>query len=145
MKTLLLLTLAVFITTTAFSQRGPNESRLDPDKGERHMRGLDRLGLNEDQKEQIDGLKVKHRQSTKEDRDALKLKRVELENNATDESPDLKAIDKITDEIGRLQTALLKSKIAHRIEVRGLLTDEQKLEFDNMKRHKRKHTFGRPH
>lgn len=45
---------------------------------------------------------------------------------------DMKLIEAKIDEIAKLQAAMMKKKLAHRMAVRALLNDEQKVKFDEM-------------
>jgi len=57
------------------------------------------------------------------------------------EKPDLTAINKNIDRIGALKIELAKIEIKHRLEMRALLTDEQRLKFDGWKE-RMKHSMG---
>lgn len=65
----------------------------------------------------------------------LKIKKAELDAAVTAENPDRKSVDRLIKEIGDMQNQLLKEKIYHRIEVRSILDDKQKLRFDQMQHH----------
>ena len=106
----------------------------DHDREHRRERGMAMLNLTDAQKEEVRLLRIAHEKAIQSDQQTLKLKRVELNNLVASDNPSEKDVNRLTDEIGGLQTALLKAQIAHRIEVRALLDDEQKLKFDKMKR-----------
>lgn len=99
----------------------------------RHSKGLALLDLTDAQKEQMKTMRIDHEKAIKSDQQDLKLKMVELGNLVSNDNPNKKRIQTLTDEIGDLQTSLLKAKVNHRIEVRAILDDEQKLKFDKMK------------
>ncbi|MFH1000020.1 MAG: Spy/CpxP family protein refolding chaperone [Bacteroidota bacterium] len=48
----------------------------------------------------------------------------------TGDNQDLKAISKIIDEMSAIQAKIMKNAAEHRLEVRSLLTAEQKVMFD---------------
>jgi Spy/CpxP family protein refolding chaperone len=63
------------------------------------------------------------------------------------EKPDLNAINKNIDKIGALKIESSKIAMKHRLEMRALLTDEQRLKFDSWKakmRHSGGQQFGHP-
>jgi Spy/CpxP family protein refolding chaperone len=63
------------------------------------------------------------------------------------DKPDLAAVNKNIDKIGSLRIEIAKISIKHRLEMRGLLTDEQRLKFDMIKekmKHSKGQNFRRP-
>jgi Spy/CpxP family protein refolding chaperone len=63
------------------------------------------------------------------------------------DKPDLSAIDKNIDKIGALRIEIAKIAMKHRLEMRSLLTDEQKMKFDNFNHGMKRpmgQRFGRP-
>jgi Spy/CpxP family protein refolding chaperone len=61
--------------------------------------------------------------------------------------PDLAAINKNIDRIGALKIEIAKAAVKHRLEMRSLLTDEQRMKFDSWKermKHSMGHNFWRP-
>lgn len=134
-KTLLILIIGLCtLGTMAQPHRGERGRHGgDHDREHRREKGMAMLNLTDAQKEEIKMLRIEHEKAIKNDQQTLKLKRVELSNLVANDDPNQKDVNRLTDEIGGLQTALLKAQIAHRIEVRTLLDDEQKLKFDKMK------------
>ncbi len=134
-------------TTIAVAQHGHGRER-DRDRDHRGPHGDRRemmvraLELTDEQQEAIEDLRVAHAKAVKADQDALRLKMVQLQSETTEESPNKSDIDQLTDEIGALQTNLLKARVSHKMEVRAVLDDEQKIKFDQMHR-KRQHRGGR--
>lgn len=112
-------------------QRGRNGE--DHERGHKREKGMAMLNLTDAQKDQMKFMRIDHEKSIKSDQQTLKLKMVELSNLVSNDAPNQKDVNRLTDEIGGLQTALLKAQIDHRIEVRTLLDEEQKLKFDKMK------------
>lgn len=136
MKRTFLILLIGLCTLSAMSQPHRGErGRHDREHNREHRRekGMAMLNLTDAQKEEVKLLRIAHEKAVKSDQQTLKLKTVELSNLVANDDPNQKDINRLTDEIGGLQTALLKAQIAHRIEVRALLDDEQKLKFDKMK------------
>lgn len=87
-------------------------------------------GLTEDQKAKIKDLRIafmKEIQPIHNQMGELKAKQKSL---TSVDKPDMKAINSNIDEITKLQNQLMKATVNHRMQVRNLLTDEQKLIFD---------------
>ena len=55
---------------------------------------------------------------------------------STTDKPDLNAINANIDEISKIQGKMMKIKAADNQKIRGLLSDEQKMQFDSDKMHK---------
>ncbi len=86
--------------------------------------------LTEEQKQKIKDIKeTKHKKmiATKAQLDKLEA---ELKSLVVSNNPDLQVINKKIDEIAKLRTDGFKNRIECAVEVRKLLTDEQKKTFD---------------
>ena len=131
--------LMVSVITFGTMAQGPDGRRNDREhsRGRAHgpQKALAMLDLTDAQEEQMKNMRIEHQKSIKGDQQSLKLKMVELSNLVSNDNPDPKQVDRLTDEIGNLQTALFKAQIGHRMEVRTILNEEQKLKFDQMKLH----------
>jgi len=69
--------------------------------------------------------------------------KVELKLLILTDKPDRKAIDKKIDELVTVKSRFMRNKIGHKIDMRALLTDEQRVSFDlGMMR---KYGHGKPH
>lgn len=62
----------------------------------------------------------------------LELKEAELKNLVTQDSPDKKAVQKKIDEIMELKKEMMTKRYDHVMELRGILTPEQRTSFDMM-------------
>ncbi len=98
--------------------------------------------LTDDQKDQIQALRVEHKKVALENRNQLAVLKAELKVLTTAENADMKGINKKADEIGTLKTKMAKQRLAHHQEVRKLLTEEQRLVFDTKMQHHRGHGKG---
>jgi len=58
------------------------------------------------------------------------------------DKPDLAAINKNIDKIGGLKIEIAKISVKHRLEMRNLLTDEQRVRFDMWKERMKHHPMG---
>ena len=129
----------VFITTMSFAQRGPGNGNC-ANRGYRSGVGIcDNLDLTDDQQTKVDALRVTHLKATQEKRDQLMEKEVKLNSLLNDATIDKKEVEKMVSDIGDLKSELMLARINHRMEVRELLNDEQKVKFDMMS------NYGHPH
>jgi Spy/CpxP family protein refolding chaperone len=97
-----------------------------------HMRQNGMMqNLTDDQKTKMKELKIslyKTVQPLHNQMEELKAKQHTL---TTSEKPDLKAINSNIDEITKVQNQLMKAMAAHHQEIRSLLTEEQRIQFDS--------------
>ena len=133
MKKIMLMMALVLVGTMTFAQRGPRDGgqRGDgrPDKANRGEMIAERLDLSTEQQDQIDVLRTAHLKVTADTKSQLDIKRTELEAAIKGDKP----VDKLIGEIGNLENKLLDARVKHRIAVRNVLTEEQKLKFDQFK------------
>lgn len=129
LKSILMLTAAMLLigSIQIFAQRG-------------QMRGNNGQGfecqipdLTEQQQKQIDDLRTVHQKEMLQFRNQMAEKQAKLNTLRTADKADMAAINKTIDEIGNLHTQMMKAKESHRQQVRGLLTDKQKVYFDTRK------------
>lgn len=112
---------AISLTTTdTFAQRGQGKGYCQniPD-------------LTDDQIEQIDNLRVDHLKEMTAMRNQIRIVNAELNALQTGDNVDIKAVNQKIDEKTTLKAKILKSRNAHRMEIRNTLNDEQKVFFDN--------------
>lgn len=94
--------------------------------------------LTEEQEAKIETLKTAHWNSIKEHHADLSILRAELRKMQISDNPDRSAIEAKIEAMGEIRTDMHKERNQHRLDVRELLTDEQKSWFD-----RRGHRFGR--
>lgn len=87
--------------------------------------------LTEEQQTKIEDLRVKHQKKMLVNRNLVMEKRAKLNTLRTADKVDMNAINKVVDEIGALQTQMMKDREANRQEVRNLLNEKQKVFFDS--------------
>lgn len=114
------------------AQRGPRKDRPQENRERREAKGdmLDRLELTEDQKAQIEEYRLAHMKSMQSLKNQLNIKRAELQASITSDNPEKKEIDVLIDEISNLSEQQMTARIYHQLDVRGILTEEQKVKFD---------------
>ncbi|MBV6644761.1 MAG: periplasmic heavy metal sensor [Cyclobacteriaceae bacterium] len=135
MKKLFLTTMMSMMMAAIVIAQPPRQGNEKGPRDRQQMAEI--LELTDGQKEQFESLRLAHKKATKADRDQLKLKETELSILITADSPDKKAISAQVDEISVIRSRLFESKTMHRLELRALLTDAQKIQFDQMKDRKR--------
>lgn len=96
--------------------------------------------LTEEQKEQIQNLRTEHMKIVLPLKNQLAEMQARLKTLSTAENEDMSQIDKTIEEMGELRILMMKEGAAHRQTIRRLLTDEQRVAFDNRPARQR----GRP-
>jgi len=124
----------LLIGNTAMAQRGQrngqgygqgpavNRSQVD--------RKVEIPNLSDDQKAKIETLTTKALKESNLLRSQLKERRAHLNTLSIADNADQKTIDTEIDEIGKLQTKLIKVHAKLRQDIRALLDDDQKAYFD---------------
>jgi len=119
-----IIALMLFGTSSLFAQHGSM------------FHNNDRVKFTEEQKSKIKEIHLasfKEMQLLKNQMGELKAKQHTL---STADKPDLNAINVNIDEISKIQGNMMKIRAADHQKIRGLLTDEQKMQFDSDKMHK---------
>jgi len=125
--------LLIVINLSAQAQERGERKELAMNKMDKKERMIAKLELTEAQQTQMENLKVDHHKEVQPLRNELRLKKVTLASLTTSPSIDQKKVDRTIDAIGGLETKLLKAKTNHKIAMRSLLNDKQKMIFDHMK------------
>ena len=86
--------------------------------------------LEEDQKLKIDKMHLALKKKMVVLKAEKKVKEAELGLLVTSAKPDMNAINKKIDEIVEIKRALMKMKYAHMVEMRSVLTPDQRISFD---------------
>lgn len=87
-------------------------------------------GLTEEQKTKIEALRLTFMKDLLPLQNLLAEKEARLRTLTTGDKIDITAANAVIDEIAAIQAQIQKLKLAHQMEVRKLLNDEQKLWFD---------------
>ncbi len=121
-RTLLSSILLVFISVISWCQMPP--------KGDRESHGHKLLNLSDDQKEQMKTFKLEFIKQITPLENELEVKNAQLHAKSIGDNIDIKSVNKLIDEIGDIKTQIAKDKFAHRLKMRSILNDEQKIIFD---------------
>lgn len=108
------------------------EKKISHDEENYHSNegGMGIKGLTEDQKQKIDKMKTPHQKEMMQIKNLIGEKKAHLKTLETADNADLNAINKTIEEMGVLKTDMMKKKAAHKQEIRKILNDEQRLQFD---------------
>jgi len=131
------LCMLVAIMTTGLNAQSPRQGGRGAGpygQGNERMAGYAGLDLTEEQQEAMKTLRADNYKAMK----PLKNKMVELKARErtllSEESVDLKAVNKIIDEQTDLSNKMKKIQVAHKVEVKEILTDEQIMKLDQRKK-----------
>ena len=134
MKRTLIVTTAVLILTGAVIAQPRMGLGMRGNTGiydQRMGRGYQVMNLTEEQQNQVDALCTAHIKEMKPFYDQVAEKTVKLRTLNTSEKIDSKAIDKMIVEIGAANTEIARKQAAHRQNLSQLLTEEQRVIFNN--------------
>lgn len=137
-KTLALLIVAVLISinTSIFAQNGKNMQMWN------NKTICNIPNLTQEQQTKIEKLKTAHMQEMLNFRTQLAEKKAHENTLMTAKTVDIKAVDKVIDEMSSIKTKMQKSNVKHHNDIRNLLTDEQKVFFDNHYIQRKRHGMG---
>lgn len=86
--------------------------------------------LTDAQQKKLDQLRTAHWKEMSDYRNQLNEKHARLQTLQSADKADMNAINTLIDEIGKIKTQMAKATAAHRQEVRGELTEQQRVFFD---------------
>ena len=140
--TTMLVLFAMLLSFNAMSQ--PEfQGRMKHQKGEmlHQQRGgeegkmmkAEKLGLSDEQKERAKEIHLASAKAVKPLLDQLRELKAHHQTLVTAESANLKAINKSIDEISSVEAKIAKEKAKFHQEFRSILTEEQRMKFDQMK------------
>ena len=126
-----LLVAIIFILGLSLSVMAqPQQRRQMPHQSMRAKSPLQFLDLSEEQKDQIKEIHLAHMKNVQANRDEVKINRVKINAQLHKDDPDMEEIVKLVEANGKLLTQIQVKSIEEKINVRLLLTDEQKIIFD---------------
>ena len=148
----LFLMMAMIFATglSSMAQGAPGKGRKAPPPQQKQMRMLDRIpDITKEQKEQITKLHTALLKEIMPIQNVLREKMAKLHTLSTADKVDMKAINSLIDEMAKLRADIQKKRMKFVQDVRALLTDDQRVYFDQhsgnfMKNHGRKGHRGAP-
>lgn len=131
MKNKLIITLGLvimlFSAVTVSAQRGRNFERQRP---EPRQAGLNIDNLTPDQEAKIQTLHTAQLEQRTKFRNQMDELRARKQTLMTEKNPDMNAVNTVIDQMTDLRGEMAKQAVNHRQEIRNLLTDEQRVQFD---------------
>ncbi len=141
LKTLIITTLMLTLAVTAMAQPGQRgQGCMDGDRGRPMMAQLD---LTEEQQTAVDALREKGRAGMIENRKDMARLDNQLEGLMLQDRPDAKKVEKMVRRIGDLKTDMRVQRMDTRLEIRELLTPDQRDRMMSMRAHKGRDGHGR--
>lgn len=136
--TVLVVVALMMIGTNSFAQRGRNfENRGD---GFGRVAYCDRIpDLTEDQQAKIEDLRLGHLKEMNAYRNQMNELRAKKHTLMTTDGSSLNEINSVIDQMTDVHNEMMKASAKHRKNVRGTLTEDQKVYFDSMPGHGRGH------
>lgn len=125
-----ILMVMLLTSSTTLMAQGPRFRGGDGNAMQQGKMGYCNLNLTPEQEQKINDLRVKHIKEITPLRNELNEKQAHLRTLESAEKPDMAAINKTIDEISAIKAKLMKARTAHRAEVSGLLTDDQRVIFN---------------
>ncbi len=130
----------------AFSQPDGQEGPRHEQRDERpqHFRQFPFQDLTDAQKTQIEKLNLNFQKQTLQTKNQIGEKEAQLHTAITQDKADMKKINALVDDISQLRASIQKERIKTNLEIRDLLTDEQKVLF-NQRTARDMHSPDQPH
>ncbi len=139
-----LLASVILLSVEVMAQRGarggmrqdarPQQRALQDERQQMRGQGIEYCtfipDLTDEQIDAISDLRTEKLKKSTDHRNQMAELRARKRTLMTSDSPDMTKIDAIIDQMTDLRKAQLKSNARHHQQVRGLLTDEQKVYFD---------------
>ncbi|MCL3780301.1 periplasmic heavy metal sensor [Prolixibacteraceae bacterium JC049] len=131
------LILMVFAVITAGAQpRGKKHNAMKGQRVKQHERHMMmKLNLSDEQKESMKAIRLEAYKESKPLRDQLRELKAKQQTLTTAEKADMKSIDKNIDAMSKVQNKLAKLRARNHQKIRSLLTEEQRIKFDERKGH----------
>jgi|GEM_PF-709736 len=131
--------IAMFAIVSVASAQTPQKSdgfrgkRMEMKQGQKHNKMCFDKFFTEEQKEQIKAIRLKNRKQLKPLRDEVRELEAHQQTLVTADTPDMKAIYQNIDKISTAKNKIQKIRAKQHQEIRALLTEEQRMKFDEMK------------
>lgn len=126
----LAIALLMIAGTNLYAQRGRNYSGQD--KGLNRNQSCQMIpDLTEDQQTQINTLRVANMKQMNVFRNQMNELRAKKQTLMTSDNANMKEMNSVIDQITAVKNQKMKASAKHRLDVRNLLTDEQKVYFDS--------------
>lgn len=136
------LLLGILLSTTINAQsRHGGRGQGNPGGGEGYGRSFANLELTEEQQEEITTLRTKHYKAITPLKNKMGELKARQRTLLSEETVDMKAINKTIDEQTDLTNSIRKIQVEHQVAVKGLLNDEQVMKLQQRRQFARGHAF----
>jgi len=144
MKKVNQISMLILMSVFVFAFSNANAQKSDCASSKSKTGSLENIipDLTDKQKEEIKTLRTAHLKESQQIKNQMDIKRAELKALQTAEKADLDAINKKIEEKSALRTDLEKKHSAHKQAVRSLLTDDQKVIYDQKTSRRSAHKCG---
>ena len=144
MRKAILFTTALIFSLSILSAQ-PRNGKGDFRSQGQNFEGRSQMALNltDEQEEAIKESRLQHAKKTLKIKNELGVLAAERRGLSTGDNQDLNDIDKNIDKMQELRSGLMKMNARHRLEVRDVLTDEQKIMFDTRQTRGHKQSMGK--
>lgn len=113
-----------------FAQRGQRENRGQMQRGgKKQMQRGNMLNFSEEQKDQMQELRIAHLKDTKSLRDEAEVLRLKQRQMMTSENPDKNMLASNVNDLSKIQTQLAKKRFDNQLEMRKILDEDQLVLF----------------
>jgi Spy/CpxP family protein refolding chaperone len=141
-KTILSLSMFLIALFLFAQPPGRNERGHTGAKHNKAEKMIELLDLNEQQRDQIEEWSLAHRSEMQEVRKYMDVKEAELNLAVTTEPLDKNVVDQLIADLNELRNQQFQAQVDHRIQIRSILSAEQKVKFDDMHYQVRKRGRG---
>ena len=104
---------------------------------------MEKLNLTEEQRKTMQEMRLNHKKELIPIQAKLKEKQLDLKAEMMADEPNQSKINAIVDDLAKLRAEVQKKKIAHRLAIRNILTDEQRKIWDANKHMRKARGFAR--
>jgi len=130
--TIVLLAMTPLMVILAFAQ-SKEEGQGQMHRVQRTQREMMLPDISDDQREGIKKLKLQFMQESLPLKNQLNENRAKYQTLSTAKNVDMKSIEKLVEEAGKIEVELKKKAARNHQEIRGLLTDDQRIVFDSQR------------
>lgn len=113
--------------------RGDRQEQMKKMQADRQQRMMSILDLSAEQRDQVKEVRLNNQKGMLPFRNAMQEKNAKLRTLTTADNYDEEAVKELISEIADLRSAMLTMQIAHRQQIRELLTEEQRIKFDTFR------------
>ena len=138
---ILLIIVAVTLMAQPYGEHERHFNKSAP-KWFAHERFAKKLNLTEDQKQSIQKLHLKLQKELLPLRTELQSKMLDYKGEMIGNKPSQNKINSFIDDISKVKAEMQKKQVAHKFELRGILTEEQIEIWDALKGQKRRRLMG---